>query len=212
MPRRPDVVAFDVNETLVSLEPIAQLLPDGMLPLWFARILRDGFALAVTGEASTFPELGRAHLAGVVDDPDAVVARFAELDAYPDVRPAMERLREADVRVVTLTNGSAANTEVLLERKGLSDLVERCLSADAVGVWKPRPEPYLYAAESCGVAAGGLALVAVHSWDIHGAKRAGLTAAWCSRLEGRPVAPLAGADVVGDDLVAVVDGLLSLDG
>lgn len=29
-----------------------------------------------------------------------------------------------------------------------------------------------------------VALVAVHSWDVHGARRAGLTTGWCSRIEG----------------------------
>ena len=51
MSPRPHVVAFDVIETLFSLEPLrarfeqAQLPPDA-LELWFAKTLRDGFALA----------------------------------------------------------------------------------------------------------------------------------------------------------------------
>ncbi len=54
--------------------------------------------------------------------------------------------------------------------------------------------------------------MAVHSWDVHGAARAGLTTGWCSRREGRPVAGLQPADVSGDDLVEVVEGLLALPG
>lgn len=212
MPRRPAVVAFDVNETLVSLEAVARMLPDGAMPLWFARVLRDGFALAATAGYAPFADLAAGHLRDLVDDPDEVIAAFRQVDAHPDARPALERLRDAGVRAVTLTNGSTAVTEAMLERNGLRDLVEACLSVDAVRAWKPRPEPYVHAARVCDVAPAEVALVAVHSWDVHGAARAGLTTGWCSRLEGRPVAGLQPADVSGDDLVQVVEGLLALPG
>jgi 2-haloacid dehalogenase len=212
MPSSPAVVAFDVNETLFSLAPLAEQLPDATLPLWFARVLRDGFALAATNDYATFSELATTHLRGLVDDPKAVLSAFAELDAHPDVRPAFERLRAAGVRIVTLTVGAAELTEQNLQRNGLRGHVERCLSADAVKRWKPHPEPYRHAAAVCGVDPGRMALVAVHSWDTHGAKRAGLTTGWCSRLEGDFVQGFAEPDVSGDDLVEVVTGLLALGG
>ncbi len=54
MKLRPDVVAFDVLETLFSLEPMrAKLiglgLPAEALELWFARLLRNAFALDASG-------------------------------------------------------------------------------------------------------------------------------------------------------------------
>ncbi|MGH3664981.1 MAG: HAD-IA family hydrolase [Egibacteraceae bacterium] len=205
----PKVVAWDVNETLISLAGLEPLLPDGAMPLWFARILRDGFAHAATGQARSFAELAATHLRGVVDDPDAVLTAFRQLDAYPDARPALERLRDAGVRSVTLTNGAKAVTEALMAHNDLADLFERYLSVDDVGVWKPRPEPYQHAAKVCGVDPADVALVAVHSWDIHGAKSAGLATGWCSRLEGSFVDGFAEPDVRGDDLVSVVESLLA---
>jgi 2-haloacid dehalogenase len=52
--------------------------------------------------------------------------------------------------------------------------------------------------------------VAVHAWDCHGAKRAGLTTGWASRLEGRYGSLFASADVTGADLTEVAGGLLAL--
>jgi 2-haloacid dehalogenase len=52
--------------------------------------------------------------------------------------------------------------------------------------------------------------VAVHAWDCHGAKRAGLTTGWASRLEGGYGGLFAPADVTGADLAEVADGLLAL--
>ena len=52
--------------------------------------------------------------------------------------------------------------------------------------------------------------MAVHAWDCHGAKRAGLTTGWESRLEHRYGTLFAQPDVTGTDLAEVADGLLSL--
>lgn len=214
----PAVVAFDVNETMFDLAGLGPAfadagLPAEAVPLWFARVLRDGFALTVLGDYRPFSALGTAGLRGLRPelseaDASAVIARFAELDPHPDVEPALRRLADAGVRAVTLTNGSAEVTRTLLARAGLSSYVETPLSVDAVRRWKPAPEPYRYAAQACGVAPGQVALVAAHAWDCAGARRAGLRSGWVSRLEGREPAAFAGAEVTGDRLDEVVAQLL----
>ena len=210
--RRIGGVVFDVNETLASLEPLGAQLPEGALPLWFARVLRDGFARATAGGQPVFRELAAAHLANFVDEDqvDEVLAGFGRLPLHDDAVPALQRLRDAEVPVVTLTNGHAATTRSILDHAGALDLVAACLSVDDVGRWKPDPAPYLYAAGWLRLPPEQVALVAVHSWDIHGAKRAGLAAGWCSRFEGRYVAGFEPPDVTGDTVLEVVEGLLEL--
>jgi len=109
-----------------------------------------------------------------------------------------------------LTNGSSDATVALLEASGLQDKVERVLSVDAVQRWKPAPAPYRHALDQLGSDARNVALVAVHSWDVHGAHRAGLTTGWCSRLEGGYPSVFDPPDASGPDLVAVATGLLAL--
>ncbi|HEU4676615.1 MAG TPA: haloacid dehalogenase type II [Motilibacteraceae bacterium] len=193
-----DVVVFDVNETLFSLGAVRSAmeghgLPGHLVETWFARSLRDGFALTALGEYASFPEIGANALASVArtagqplssDAVSEVMAAMRELDAHPDVEPAMRMLREGGLRLVTLTNGTSSGTAALLERNGLSDLVEATLSVDDVLRWKPAPEPYLHAAARAGVPPQRVVLVAVHAWDCHGARRAGLRTGWVSRLEG----------------------------
>jgi 2-haloacid dehalogenase len=137
-----------------------------------------------------------------------VLDGFAELEPHPDVEPALRALRAAAVRVVTLSVGSAELNRRQLDRAGLGDLVERTLSADGVRRWKPAPEPYRYAAQECGVPVDRMALVAVHAWDTHGATRAGLRAAWVSRLEGRHPESFTAPEVLADDLEDAVAQLL----
>ena len=219
-PSRPQAVAFDVVETLVSLEAVGAAL-DGYevgpygLERFFTRMLRDGCALAASGGYRPFRDVADAALAAVAPALTAaqrteVLSAFSRLDAHPDARPALERLGRAGVPTVALSNGAAPTTAALLERNGLDALVSRVISIDEVRTWKPAPAPYRYAADLLGVEPGRLAMVAVHAWDVHGAGRAGLVTGWASRLEGELPAVFDPPDVTGTDLVEVVEGLLAL--
>ncbi len=217
---KPRAVAFDVVETLVSLDAVAAVLDElGVGPYalerMFSRMLRDGFALAASDAYKPFREVADGALAAVAPALTArqrtqVLAALARLDAHPDARPALERLRRAGVPVAALTNGAAATTTALLERADLDPLVGRVISVDEVQTWKPAPAPYRHAAAVMGVEPRRLALVAVHGWDVHGAHRAGLVTGWAARLEGTFPATFDPPDVTGADLVEVVDGLLGL--
>lgn len=139
-----------------------------------------------------------------------MLAGFAELPAHPDAEPAMRLLAEGGVRMVCLTNGAAETTSAFLRRTGLDGYIERVISTAEVNSWKPPARVYHHALEVLDLPARQVALVAVHAWDCHGAKRAGLTTGWASRLEGRYGALFAPSDVTGADLVEVAHGLLAL--
>ena len=108
MATRLVAVAFDVIETLVQLEPLQerstrQGLAPHMLELWFTRTLRDGIALAATGDYAPFAEVAVQALRVVsgsgyqVDQARIadVLAGQGELPAYPDVLPAARLLAGA---------------------------------------------------------------------------------------------------------------------
>ncbi|GAA3929366.1 haloacid dehalogenase type II [Actinomadura viridis] len=221
MPSRPRVVAFDVNETSMALEPLRTRfeevgLPGHLLETWFARTLRDGMALGLAGDFEPFRIVAESALRAVggyrIGEPaiEHVLDGFAALPAHPDLEPALRRLAEAGVRAVFLTNGARSTTEDFVARAGLGELVEGVITIGEVARWKPSAAVYGHAASVTGVPAGRLALVAAHAWDCHGAKRAGLVTGWVSRLEGRYAEIFAAPDVRGDDLVEVVEGLLAL--
>ena len=221
---RPSAVVFDVIETLFPLEPLraplgALGLAPGDLDLWFTRILRDAFALDASGTFLPFRDVARGALEvllaqrGIAAD-DAAVDRvldgFKTLDAAPDVAPAFRRLADAGVVIATLSNGGVASTRALLDRAGLQPLVARVMGVDEIRRYKPGREIYLHAARTLGAPPARLALVAVHAWDVEGAKRAGFTTGWCARLERRFHPAMTPPDVSGPDLLAVADGLLAL--
>jgi len=192
----PSVVVFDVNETLSDMSPMGERFaeigaPAQLAKLWFATLLRDGFALTAAGDNGSFAGIGAEVLRGLLADADTgtdperavehVMAGMAGLGLHPDVAGGVRALRAVGYRLVTLSNGSAGVAEKLFETAGLRDQFERLLSVEDAPGWKPAPGAYHYAAEACATDPGQMLLVAVHPWDIHGAARAGLRTAWINR-------------------------------
>jgi 2-haloacid dehalogenase len=190
------VVIFDVNETLSDMSPMGECFteigaPAQLAKLWFATLLRDGFALTAAGGNGTFAEIGAEVLrglladAGIGTDPERavehVLAGMAGLGLHSDVAEGLRALRAAGYRLATLSNGTAGVAEKLLAPAGLRDQFERLLSVEDAPGWKPARAAYHYAATACDVDPGQMLLVAVHSWDIHGAAQAGLRTAWINR-------------------------------
>ena len=222
MTHRPAVVAFDVIETLMSLEPLRDRLteigqPPHLLEAWYTRTLRDGMALSAAGDFVPFTDVAEAALHGItsytVSDEQVtqIMAGFSELPAFPDALPAITALTDAGIRVACLTNGSAELVTSFAERAGFGPRIDRVISVGEVYRWKPAKVVYLYAAEVLDVPPERMALVAAHDWDCHGAKRAGLVTGWASRKSGGFGAPFEPPDVVGEDLTEVDAKLLALD-
>lgn len=187
------LVFFDVNETLSDPSPLTERFAAAGVPallerVWFASVLRDGFALAVTGEFRNFSSVAESSLRSLgmseaaVED---VMSAFDTLGVHPDVVPGIRKMAGGGHRLATLSNGSAAVTDGLLTRAGIRNSFEMLLSVDDAGVWKPGRGAYSYGLDRAGARADDAVLVAVHPWDIHGAARVGMRTAWLDR-EGTP--------------------------
>jgi 2-haloacid dehalogenase len=221
MAERPNVVVFDVLETLLNLDPLAERLeevgqPASLLGPWFMRFQRDAMALTLAGDAAPFEPVARQalrtetrHMLSEADI-DHVLAGFATLPGFDDAAPALRSLSQAGITVGCLTVGSPENTRRFLDGAGLSEFVDHAITAQAAGMWKPHPEIYRFAAQQMRTPIERMALVAVHAWDCHGAKRAGALSGWCARLEKEPGDVFLPPDVIGESLVEVADKLLAL--
>ncbi|GAC1569281.1 MAG: haloacid dehalogenase type II [Pseudarthrobacter sp.] len=196
---KPSLIVFDVNETLSDMSPMGQRFVDVGAPalvakLWFATLLRDGFALTAAGDNGSFAGIGSEALRGLFTGMDLnrdseaavehVMAGFSGLGLHPDVVDGVKALHAGGYRLATLTNGSTQVAEKLFTDAGVRDIFELLLSVEAAPAWKPGRQSYEYAASACGTDPEEMLLVAVHPWDIHGASRAGLTTAWINRTGG----------------------------
>lgn len=187
----PRVLVLDVNETLSDLSHLRKGVEQAgvhwtVVDLWFATVLRDGFALTVHDQQEGFAAIGEhalRTLAPSMDDEavQAFLRSFSALPLHQDVAPGLRALVRQGVPVVTLSNGSTSVAESLLEKAGIRDLVGQVLSVEPAGVWKPAPRAYSVALEATGVQPEEAAMVAAHPWDLHGAAAAGLRTVYVNR-------------------------------
>lgn len=196
---RPAAILFDVNETLSDMAPMADRFAEvGAAPeaakLWFATLLRDGFALTAAGENPTFADVGASVLRGLLRSEELdrsldeavrhIMDGMSALKLHPDVADGIRDLKGRGFRLATLSNGSTALADKLFSTAGVRDEVEQLLSVADAPAWKPDERAYQYAAGQLGLDVSELLLVAVHPWDIHGASSAGAQTAWINRSGG----------------------------
>lgn len=219
------VIVFDVNETLLdvsALDPIfGRIFGDAAVRReWFGQMLQSAFVSTITGSYRDFGALAMGALAMVAarhgvtlgdDDRQALGAGMRNLPPHPEVRAAMERLRDAGFRLATLTNSTAAVAGAQLANAGLRDLLDQALSADDVRRLKPAPEPYRMAAERFDVTIDRIRLVAAHAWDIAGALDAGCAAAFVAR-PGQVLDPSGPRpDIIAASMTDIADQILAVD-
>jgi 2-haloacid dehalogenase len=187
-------VVFDIIGTCFSLSRVGDALtqvgaPSHALALWFARSLRDAFALSHAGayqplksvlEAELARTMRQLNVAAAPEQLAQITASFGQLDPQPGFAELVTELAGDDWRILALTNSSVDATTGLLERAGVRRHFSALLSCDQIQKFKPHPAVYEMArAES----EGEIWMVAAHAWDIQGAVRAGFRTIFISGLE-----------------------------
>jgi 2-haloacid dehalogenase len=216
-----EVLAFDVNETLLDLAALddafaAALGAAAWRPVWFQTMLQVAFAAALAGTYVDFATAQRAALDMVaaragrspgLDQREAVLGGMRRLPAHAEVPEALAKLRVTGARIVALTNSPLEVARDQLTNAGLAHLFDDVHSADEVRELKPGPAPYRLVAERAGVTIDRVRLIAAHAWDVTGALSAGARAAFVARGGAVPTPLDPRPDVIGVDLAVVADAL-----
>lgn len=220
----PSIIVFDVNETLLditTLEPLFARVFDNRLMLreWFAQLVLYSQTMTLSGLYTPFGELGVGALQMTADihnvtltdeDINELKQRMSTMPAHSDARPALDKLRAAGFRLVTLTNSAPSTAPTPLEKAGLSEFFEQSFSVDTVGKFKPASETYQLVADALSVPTTDLCLVACHLWDTIGAQAAGCRGAFVKRpynaVLSAPNVPK--PDFVAADLVALAEAII----
>lgn len=128
------------------------------------------------------------HAFGAVGLPEdeGLKARLMEaylsLDAYPDVAPALMKLRAQGIRTAILSNGTPAMLKAGIDSAGIRGSLDTVLSIEEVGIYKPDPSVYQLACDRLSVARHGICFVSSNGWDVAGAATFGFQTVWLNRF------------------------------
>lgn len=112
----------------------------------------------------------------------ALLAAYRSLDAYPDVAPALERLRRAAKATAIFTNGTRTMVDAAIAASGIGPLLDHVVTVEPVAAYKPVAAVYDHALRAAGAAApNDIAFVSSNRWDVAGAATFGFRTFWINR-------------------------------
>ncbi|EOR93514.1 2-haloalkanoic acid dehalogenase [Arcticibacter svalbardensis MN12-7] len=224
MMKAPKVLFFDVNETLLDLgnmkKSVAKALGrDDLLSLWFTTMLQYSLVSTTSRQYADFGAIGAATLRMVAanhgielsaEKAKEALIPLSSLPPHPEVKEALKNLKNADYKMVSLTNSSNRGVETQFKNAGLTDLFDERLSIEDIGKYKPASDVYDWAARKMGVQPNECMMIAAHGWDVAGAIWAGWRAAFIAR-PGQQLYPLAPVPEINEkDLLSISEKLIAL--
>jgi 2-haloacid dehalogenase len=185
---------FDVNSAAAQAkdelgerwQPLADLWRTKQLQYTWLRGLMGRHAdfWQVTGDALDF------SLASLNIDDDALRERlmglYLRLEAYPEVKDTLARLKAAGMQLAILSNGAPRMLASAARNSGIDKYLDAVLSVEAVRVFKPHPVVYRMGEDRFGLAAQAMCFVSSNGWDACAAKTYGYNVVWCNRFAQAP--------------------------
>ncbi|MDU1690150.1 MAG: haloacid dehalogenase type II [Bradyrhizobium sp.] len=205
-------VVFDAYGTLYDIQSVAavteQAFPghgDIITQIWRIKQLEYTWLRSLMQRYEDFAVVTRDSLIytlrilGLPADAatlDRIIAKYLDLDPYPDARAALAAMKPH--RLATLSNGSPAMLGALVKASGFDTLLDAVISVDARQIFKPSPEAYALIEQTLGLAPSDVLFVSSNPWDVCGAKAFGLSVAWIERVTPQAMA----ATCIKTELVA----------
>lgn len=150
--------------------------------------------------------MDRCGIAYTQDEVHGLVSQIETLKPFPDVVPALQRLRAVGYKLAILSNGDRDMLKAAGPHIGFP--FDHVISVQEAGYFKPHWKTYAKACEIMGEERTSVLFVANHAFDCIGAKAYGMRAAFIDRRK-RPFGetPHQPDIVVGD--VAELAGALA---
>jgi 2-haloacid dehalogenase len=180
---------FDVHSAIARHKAAIGPNAEAMSETWRTKQIEYTWNTSLMGRWRDFRDLTAAALdtaaalhGGLPDGlRDTLVAAYEELDAYPDVAPALQALRAAGAKTAILSNGSREMLANATRAAGLTDLLDAVISVDEVRIFKTSPRVYALVEATLAVAQGDVAFQSSNRWDVAGAKAFGFHVNWVNR-------------------------------
>lgn len=196
------VIAFDAYGTLFDVFSVTSSCEarfpgkgDALAQLWRAKQLHYSLLRSVMCQFKDFWQITFDALVYAAKSlrldldiaaRDALMDSYLRLGLFPDVRPGLASLTARGLRLCVLSNGSIGMLQAAAAHANIDRNFDAIISVDAAQVFKPSPLVYERIGRTLGVPDASVAFVSSNSWDISGARAAGLQTFWIQRVPGEP--------------------------
>lgn len=192
---KPEMIIFDVNETLLNLFPLKEEINAALenemgFEVWFPKLLHYSLVETTTRNYKNFSDIAAATFKMVTGKFDKtytdseiknILSEITRLPAYPDVKPGLEELKNAGYKLIAFSNGKPDVLKSQLEFAEIDAYFDGIHSIEESGTYKPHSSAYQYILEKYQTTPSKALMVAAHAWDIIGAQRLGLQTCFVER-------------------------------
>lgn len=192
-------IGFDVYGTLVDPLELNQILKkltgkksELFAELWRQKQLEYTFRRGLMNCYQNFDICTKHALQFAIDyfdiklsseEQNNLINYYKQLQPFPDAIPALKILKNGNNKLVAFSNGTPSTLKTLLSNAKLLEYFEKIISVDDIQTYKPNPKVYEHLASETGVDPANCWVVSSNSFDVIGAKSAGLCSAWIARSE-----------------------------
>jgi 2-haloacid dehalogenase len=112
---------------------------------------------------------------------DILMNGYLQLQAWPDVKPALLALRSLGLKIAFLSNATRGILQSGIENSSLQGAFDAVISTDQIRSFKPDARAYALGAETLGQRKEEILFVAFAGWDVAGGKWFGYPTFWNNR-------------------------------
>lgn len=119
-------------------------------------------------------------------DVTSIMNEYNTINVWPDVIPALQRLRGMGMKTCILSNMTAGILNKGIHNSNTAELFDHVLSTDQKQTYKPSPAAYQMGVDTLGLKKEEILFVAFAGWDVAGARWFGYPTFWTNRLNAPP--------------------------
>ncbi|KLN59751.1 haloacid dehalogenase [Kiloniella spongiae] len=192
---------FDAYGTLLDVHSAVYKLSEELGPdaqsisdIWRTKQLEYTWLRSLMGAHSNFwnvtsDALTYALKYHAIEDQDLharLMSLYLQLTAYQDALSTLKEIKNKEYVTLVLSNGSQEMLDKSLGNSGLQSLLDKAISIDDIGIYKPSPQVYKLATDYVKCLPEEILFVSANAWDVAGANYFGFRVAWINRFKRPP--------------------------
>jgi 2-haloacid dehalogenase len=185
------LVLFNPDSIIPAVERVFPGEGRALTTLWRTRQFEYAWLRSMTGRYADFFAIAEDSLVYAANalnlqltpqDKRRLLDAYLRLEPWPDTANALQMLKKAGVRIITVTNFTPTMLRANAERAGLISYFDALVSTDALRLYKPDPRAYQLGVNQLHLKKREILFAAFGGWDAAGAKSFGYPTFWVNRF------------------------------
>ena len=114
-----------------------------------------------------------------------LLALYLKLEAYPEVKDLLKKLKQKDFKTGILSNGSMKMLNSAVDNANIRDLLDGILSVEECEIYKPSKKVYDLVEKNMKVKKENVMFFSSNAWDMHAASNYGFNTIWVNRFNAK---------------------------